>query len=224
MNLRVLIQKIWHQFLSLRGNPPSSTPSLLFKRVKETGDWQDGTGLGDWRSGAGLWCGTLPLFSNTRVYYLEVARVSYADKRELGIKPSPTHTFKVYYFTSSQSASQTQKQRVMVFVAYQNCHLQGSSEDFIAVEIIGQAIHRRLERLCKASSGTKTPDSIKAEVVARPGELPMIRITEGNNALPAVSLIGRATEQTREDWQRFVDQEMQKERDKRTERIRNKIP
>jgi hypothetical protein len=212
MNLSALIQKIWRDFLVLIGNTPPSTPTLFFERVKEAGDW---------RSGTGLWSGTLPLFS-TRVYYLEVTRTSYADKRELNIKPSPTHTFKVYYFTSSQSSPQIQKQRVMVFVAYQNCYLNFCAEDFVAVEIIGQAIHRRLKLLCEATSGTRTPDFIKAEVLKRPGELPLIRLAEDDKPLPAVSLLGRATEKTCADWQKFVDQEMQKERDKQRQRIKDK--
>jgi hypothetical protein len=204
MKLPELVQQLWENFVLLFKKSEEEPPAI-FSRIKEAGDW---------RSGSGLWSGVLPLFS-TRIYYLEITRTSYADKRELPVNPKPTHTFKLYYFTQVQSS----KERITVFVYHKNCYLQGSSEDYIAIEILGRAIQNRLQILCDRSS-VGSPDIIKTETITKPGQLPQIRLKNEHRGIPASLLIGRASTQTQTNWQEFIDKEMQRLFDERTERAR----
>jgi hypothetical protein len=206
MNLSDIIKKLWDEFVSLFNKEPEAPQVIAFTRIKEAGDW---------RTGTALWSGTLPLFS-TRIYYLEILRTSIADKRELGIKPPPSHTFKLYFFSKTQSA---QKQRVTVFVCYQNCYLQASSEDYIGCEIIGKAISRRLNELCSRSYA-ESSDLTEAETITRPGQLPQLKLKSAN--LPAVALLGRSTAPTQANWQAFIDRQMEGIRLEQVEKAKRK--
>jgi hypothetical protein len=210
MNLQALIQQAWEQFIALfKGSKEPELSTLAFRRIKEAADW---------RTGLGLWSGTLPLFS-TRVYYLEVSRTSYADKKELEIKPPPTHTFKIYYFTTTTNPKQP-KQRITVFLGYLNCYLQGHSEDYVAIEVIGHAVFQRLEKLCKRSR-VGTVDTTKTEVISRPDGLPQVRLKTENEGIPAVVLLGRSSEKTQADWQQFIVEQMQKHKDAKAGRLKD---
>jgi hypothetical protein len=208
MNLSTIIKEIWDKFVSWAGieSPEKSKPSV-FGRIVEAGNW---------RTGTGLWSGILPLF-NTRIYYLEIVRTSIADKRELGIKPPPTHTFKLFYFSKVESP----KQRITVFVVYQNCFLSGSSEDFIAIEIIGKAIFRHLA-IVSARSYVSSADLIESEIIRHPGQLPQIKLKEGGQGIPSITLLGRSSAVTLDYWQKFIDSELQKVKDEQLEKNRRK--
>jgi hypothetical protein len=199
MELSALIRELWEKFkVLLEGRKPSEPESLTFARIPEAGGW---------RTGTGLWSGLLSIFK-ARIYYLEVTRTSIADKRQLNLKPSPTHTFKLFYFSRADAA----RGRVTVFLIYKNCYLSGSSEDFIAVELLGKSIARHLE-LLSAVSFVGRDDITEAEVVKHPGQLPQLKIKDGNQGIPSVVLLNRSTPTSLDYWQQFIDAELQKIKD-----------
>jgi hypothetical protein len=210
MNLQALIQQAWEQFIALfKGSKEPELSTLAFRRIKEAADW---------RTGLGLWSGTLPLFS-TRVYYLEVSRTSYADKKELGIKPPPTHTFRIYYYTTTSNPKQ-ERQRITVFLGYLSCNLPGHSEDYIAVEVIGHAVSRRLEKLCRQSR-VGTADTTKTDIIPRSDGLRQVKLKTDNEGIPASTLLGISSERTQSDWQKFIVEQMQKYKDAKAGRLKD---
>jgi hypothetical protein len=208
MDLSTLIKEIWDKFVVWVGlETPEPPKSLKFGRDLAAGNW---------RTGIGLWSGVLPLFS-TRVYYLEITRTSIADKRELGIKPPPSHTFKLFYFSKTESA----KQRITVFVVYKNCFLPSSSEDYVAIEDIGKALYQHLSIISERSY-VSSADTISTEVIQHAGRLPQIKLKDGGQGIPSITLLGRSSKISSDYWQKIIDEEFQKVKDKRLEESRRK--
>ena len=194
MNLSTLIKELWERFATLfQGEKPKQPEALPFARVPEAGSW---------RLGVGLWSGLLSPFTG-RIYYLEISRTSLADKRELQLKPPPSHTFKLFFFRKSSE----KRIRTTVFLVYLNCYLGGNSEDYIAIEILGKAIANQLQILGSRSYAGGS-DLAQSQVVKVRGQLPQIRLTDANQGLPAITLLGQSTPLTLAYWQDFINQEM----------------
>jgi hypothetical protein len=193
MDIQSLIKRIWDKFTALFEGEKPKPDVLPFDRVPEAGSW---------RLGVGLWSGLLSPFTS-RIYYLEITRTSLADKRELRLSPPPSHTFKLFYFRKNSE----ERVRTTVFLLYLNCHLGGSSEDYIAVEILGKAIANQLQILGSRSYAGGS-DLAQSQVIRVRGQLPQVRLTDANQGLPAVTLLGQSTPLTLAYWQNFIDQEM----------------
>jgi hypothetical protein len=195
MNLSTLIKELWERFATLfQGEKPKEPEALPFARVPEAGSW---------RLGVGLWSGLLSPFTG-RIYYLEISRTSLADKRELQLKPPPSHTFKLFFFRKSSE----KRVRTTVFLIYLNCFLGGNSEDYIAIEILGKAIASHLQTLSSRSHAGGS-DLAESQIIKVRGQLPQIKLTQANQGLPTVVLLGQSTPQTRAYWQSFIDEQMQ---------------
>jgi|GEM_PF-6472151 len=194
MNISSLIKQIWEKFAALfDGQQPQQPQNLEFARVVE------GT---NWRIGAGLWSGLLSVFT-TRVYYLEISRTSLADRRELNLKPAPTHTFKLFYFRKTEVG----KVRVTVFLIYLNCYLAGNSEDFIAVEVLGKVLASHI-KILSSQSYSGGSDLAQSQIVKSPGQLPQVKVIQSNQGIPTVILLGQSTAQTLAYWQEFIISQM----------------
>lgn len=192
MNLLETIETLWERFISLfQKKEPLLKPQPFHKVVEAS----------NWRVGQGLWCGMLPPLSN-RLYYLEIARTSYADRRELGIKPPPTHTFKLFYF--SVTGNPPKKERVACFVCYCNCAHSGTVEDFNAVEVLGVAIAAHLQLISRQSRVRLGEQKLS---LVEGSDFPRLVVEE--RSLPGVTLLGRQRPETIAYWQGFIAGEME---------------
>lgn len=210
MNLAELAKSLWDEFVSLFKKPEAPQAVQPFSRCTESGDW---------RTGRSTWVGILAILKN-RTYYLECQPVSLADKRELGLSPPPTHTFKLFYFSEVNG----QRVRTTVFCCYLNCVIPRSTlvPDWVATEILSKRIAQHVQ-IISVRSRVETPgssDKLETEVVNRPGELSLIKV-KGDNTIPSIVLLSRTyPERTQAYWQGFLDAELERVKLEATERSR----
>lgn len=210
-SIRDYLQSLWEEFTHLfLKSKKKESPSVPFKLE-----------FADWRSGNAVWAGSLPILQN-RTYYLEVCPVSLADKRELGIKPPPTHTFRLHYFTNNGKG----KIRTTVFCCHLNCYVFGRSvPDYTAVELLEKLAQRvkivsLQSRINTENIGTLN-SSIQIQTIQRPGELPLLKLDQ-NSDLPAVVILGKShPERSQKYWQDYLELQLQEIKKREEKRLNN---